>query len=75
MTNSTTATLMNTSRAFVRALSRMPTTSTTVTSTMMMTAGRLNHGCKAEPSISENGSIDSCACTRGRWIAWRNSFK
>ena len=53
MTNSTTATLVMTSTAFVVALSRMPITRTTVTKSMMPTAGRLN----SAPLVgSEKGS-------------------
>src|SRR5205814_8436423 len=54
MTNSTTATLVMTSTAFVVALSRMPMTRTTVTKSMMATAGRLN---KAPLVGSEKGSL------------------
>src|SRR5205823_14035461 len=63
MTNSTTPTLVMTSTAFVVALSRIPMTRTTVTKSMMATAGKLN----SAPLVgSEKGSD---AITSGILIA------
>src|SRR5262249_58767963 len=71
ITNTTTPTLVITSKALVVALSRMPITRTHVAGAMRVTAGRLNQA----PSTEENVSADRYSGTRQRKKTSRKTLK